>query len=52
MKITVAGTGYVRLSLAVLLSRQHEVTVVDINEEKVAMLRRGQSPIAEAEKAY
>ena len=49
MKIAIAGTGYVGLSLAVLLSRQHEVTAIDINEEKVAMLSRGQSPIADAE---
>ena len=49
MKIGIAGTGYVGLSLAVLLSRQHEVTAIDINEEKVAMLSRGQSPIADAE---
>ena len=45
MKIAVAGTGYVGLSLAVLLSRKHDVTAVDISPEKVEMLGRWQSPI-------
>ena len=38
MKIAVAGTGYVGLSLAVLLSQHNEVTAVDIIPEKVEML--------------
>ena len=45
MKIAVAGTGYVGLSLAVLLSQKHEVTAVDILEEKVRKINRWESPI-------
>ena len=49
MKIVVAGTGYVGLSLAVLLSQKHRVTAVDIVPEKVEMINRRVSPIADAE---
>ncbi len=45
MKIAVAGTGYVGLSLAVLLSQHNEVTAVDIVEEKVDKLNNWTSPI-------
>ena len=45
MKIAVAGTGYVGLSLAVLLSQHNEVIAVDIVEEKVALLSNWKSPI-------
>lgn len=45
MKIAVAGTGYVGLSLAVLLSQHNEVTAVDIVPEKVEMLNNWKSPI-------
>ena len=45
MKIAVAGTGYVGLSLAVLLSQHNEVTAVDIIPEKVEKINRWQSPI-------
>ena len=45
MKIAVAGTGYVGLSLAVLLSQHNEVTAVDILEEKVEKLNKWISPI-------
>lgn len=45
MRIAVAGTGYVGLSLAVLLATKHEVTAVDIVPEKVDLINRHISPI-------
>ena len=45
MKIAVAGTGYVGLSLAVLLSRFHKVVAVDVIPEKVERINRKESPI-------
>ena len=47
MKITVAGTGYVGLSMAVLLSQNNDVTAVDIVPEKVELLNSRKSPIAD-----
>lgn len=44
-KIAVAGTGYVGLSLAVLLAQHNKVTAVDIVSEKVEMINKRQSPI-------
>ncbi|MEC7963417.1 MAG: 2-dehydropantoate 2-reductase N-terminal domain-containing protein, partial [Pseudomonadota bacterium] len=49
MKIAVAGLGYVGLSNAVLLSQHHDVTAVDITEERVNLVNQGQSPIEDAE---
>lgn len=49
MKIAVAGTGYVGLSIAVLLARKHQVTAVDIIPEKVEMINNGKSPIIDKE---
>lgn len=45
MNITVAGTGYVGLSLATLLSQHHRVTAVDIIKEKVDLINKRKSPI-------
>lgn len=45
MKIAVAGTGYVGLSIATLLSQHHEVMAVDIIPEKVELINRKKSPI-------
>lgn len=49
MKIAVAGTGYVGLSIATLLAQHHEVMAVDIIEEKVNMINDKKSPIQDNE---
>lgn len=45
LKIAVAGTGYVGLSIATLLSQHHDVTAVDIVPEKVDLINSKKSPI-------
>lgn len=45
MKISIAGTGYVGLSLAVLLAKHNQVTAVDIVPERVELINSGKSPI-------
>ena len=45
LKIAVAGTGYVGLSIATLLSQHHQVTAVDVIPEKVDLINQRKSPI-------
>jgi UDPglucose 6-dehydrogenase len=47
MKIAVAGTGYVGMTLAVLLAQRHQVVALDISSEKVATINARRSPIAD-----
>ena len=49
MNITVAGTGYVGMSIAVLLSGQNRVTAIDVVPEKVDMINNRISPIQDKE---
>ena len=49
MKIAVAGTGYVGLSLAVLLAQQNEVVALDIDKTKIDLINTRVSPIEDIE---
>lgn len=49
IKITVVGAGYVGMSLSVLLAQHNDVTVLDINEDKVDRINDGQSTVVDAE---
>lgn len=49
MKVSIAGTGYVGLSVALLLAQRSDVVALDVVPEKVEALNRGESPIADAE---
>ncbi len=49
MKIAVAGTGYVGLSMAVLLSQHNDVTAIDLVQEKVDLINNKKSPIVDTE---
>lgn len=49
MKITIVGTGYVGLSLAMLLAKNNEVVALDVSEEKINLLKNKESPIADVE---
>ena len=48
-RITVVGSGYVGMSLAILLAQHNEVTVLDIDKDRVAKINEGKSTIPDSE---
>ncbi|EJG5004540.1 nucleotide sugar dehydrogenase [Escherichia coli] len=52
MKITISGAGYVGLSNAILLSQNHDVTLIDINKQKVNFINDKMSPIFDEDIQY
>lgn len=52
MKITISGAGYVGLSNAILLSQNHDVTLIDINKQKVNFINDKMSPIIDEDIQY
>ncbi len=48
-KISVAGAGYVGLSVGALLAQKNQVTIIDTEAEKVRMVSQGKSPVADRE---
>jgi UDPglucose 6-dehydrogenase len=48
-KITVVGTGYVGMSMAVLLAQHNEVTALDIDSARVALINQGKSTVVDAD---
>jgi UDPglucose 6-dehydrogenase len=48
-KVTVVGTGYVGMSMAVLLAQHNEVTALDIDSARVALINQGRSTVADAD---
>ena len=48
MNITILGAGYVGLSNAILLAKNNQVTLVDIDKEKISLLKKKKSPIRDS----
>ncbi len=48
MNITILGAGYVGLSNAILLAKNNKVTLIDINKEKISLLRKKKSPVSDS----
>ncbi len=48
-KVTVIGAGYVGMSLSVLFSKKHDVTLYDIDDEKISLIQQNKSPVKDAD---